>query len=310
METHLLRTFVTVARLGSFSAAAEELGYTQSAVSQQIAALEHDLGVVLLARRPVAPTAAGERLLEHAGPLLLRVQAARADVTRAIRPHGPVRLALTPLALPQLTPQPAATQPAAFQAATQPAAFQFVVPRGVAISVHVTDAEHAARLVASAEADLALVDGIAAPTDPLPAPATAPLHAQGVAEHPLVIALPAAHPLAGRPALDLADLVDALWIDAPQICGPLSRLRAASGLDGFRTGLHYTGCDTRTLLTLIAAGHGLAILPAGAAQHPHAVQGVPLAGPRLVHRVELLHGGHLPPGPAATLAEHLASALA
>ncbi|MFI6478724.1 LysR family transcriptional regulator [Nonomuraea sp. NPDC050663] len=287
METHLLRTFVTVARLSSFSAAAEELGYTQSAVSQQIAALEHDLGVVLLTRRPVAPTAAGERLLEHAGPLLLRVQAARADVTRATRPHGPVRLALTPLALPQ------------------PTASQALVPRGVAISVHVTDADHAARLVASAEADLALVDGIAAPTDPLPAPATAPLHAQGVAEHPLVIALPAAHPLAGRSALDLAGLIDALWIDAPQICGPLTRLRAASGLEGFRTGLHYSGCDTRTLLTLIAAGHGLAVLPAHLA--PHLPRAVPLAGPRLVHRVELLHG-HLPPGPAATLARHLSSA--
>ncbi len=57
-----------------------ELGYTQSAVSQHIAALEQDLGAPLLTRRPVAPTAAGERLLEHAGPLLLRLDAARADV--------------------------------------------------------------------------------------------------------------------------------------------------------------------------------------------------------------------------------------
>ncbi|WP_449066131.1 LysR family transcriptional regulator, partial [Planomonospora algeriensis] len=68
MDPHLLRTFVTVADLRSFSAAAERLGYTQSAVSQQIAALEADLGVALLGRRPVAPTPAGRRLLEHAGP--------------------------------------------------------------------------------------------------------------------------------------------------------------------------------------------------------------------------------------------------
>ncbi len=81
METHLLRTFVAVARLASFSAAAAELGYTQAAVSQQVAALENDLKTQLLSRRPVGPTEAGARLLEHAGPILLRLDAARADVT-------------------------------------------------------------------------------------------------------------------------------------------------------------------------------------------------------------------------------------
>lgn len=56
MDPHLLRTYVTVARLASFSEAARERGYTQSAVSQHIAALETDLGLPLLSRRPVAPT--------------------------------------------------------------------------------------------------------------------------------------------------------------------------------------------------------------------------------------------------------------
>src|SRR3569833_1699920 len=82
MDTHLLRTFVAVARRGSFSAAAVELGYTQSAVSQHVAALEGDLKTSLLSRRPVALTDAGARLLEHAEPLLLRLAAARADVAR------------------------------------------------------------------------------------------------------------------------------------------------------------------------------------------------------------------------------------
>lgn len=89
MDPHLLRTFTAVVRLASFSAAARELGYTQSAVSQHIAALESDLGVELLGRRPVAPTEAGTRLLEHAGPLLLRMAAARAEVVRAA--HSPRR---------------------------------------------------------------------------------------------------------------------------------------------------------------------------------------------------------------------------
>src|SRR5438445_180474 len=67
MDPRFLRTFATVTRLASFSAAARELGYTQSAVSQHIAALEGELGAPLLSRRPVAPTEAGARLLEHAG---------------------------------------------------------------------------------------------------------------------------------------------------------------------------------------------------------------------------------------------------
>src|SRR5580698_7634741 len=82
VEAQLLKTFVTVTRLGSFSAAAAELGYTQAAVSQQIAALENDLKTQLPTRRPVPPTETGARLLEHAEPILLRLDAARADVVR------------------------------------------------------------------------------------------------------------------------------------------------------------------------------------------------------------------------------------
>src|SRR6185312_16622557 len=99
VEAQLLRTFVAVARRGSFSAAAAELGYTQAAVSQQIAALENDLKAQLLNRRPVAPTEAGARLLEHAEPILLRLDAARADVARvASGPPSRLRLGATPLA--------------------------------------------------------------------------------------------------------------------------------------------------------------------------------------------------------------------
>src|SRR5580692_7419757 len=99
VEVQLLRTFVAVARLGSFSAAAIELGYTQAAISQQIAALEGDLKVPLLNRRPVTPTEAGARLLEHAEPILLRLDAARADVTRMTQaPPASLVVGVTPLA--------------------------------------------------------------------------------------------------------------------------------------------------------------------------------------------------------------------
>ena len=59
MDSRVLRTFVTVARCASFSAAADELSLTQAAVSQQIAALETELGASLLHRRPVVPPRPG-----------------------------------------------------------------------------------------------------------------------------------------------------------------------------------------------------------------------------------------------------------
>jgi len=79
-----LRTFAAIAELGSFSAAAEALDYTQSAVSHQIANLERTLGLRLLDRprgaRRVTLTPHGERLLAHAHALLERLEMAEADM--------------------------------------------------------------------------------------------------------------------------------------------------------------------------------------------------------------------------------------
>lgn len=280
MDPHLLRTYVTVARLASFSAAARDLGYTQSAVSQHVAALEQDLGAPLLTRRPVAPTAAGERLLEHAGPLLLRLEAARADVVRmAAAPAHGLTLATSPTAL-------------------TPAALAALPPAGVTLRVLARDAVPAA--VAAGTADLGLVDGLAAPSDPLPLPDVAPLTTYGVGEEPVGVLLPTAHPLARRAGLRLGDLADARWIDAPDTGLPLHRLRAANGGRGFRPALRYEGTDVRVLTALAAAGHGLALLPRSATAGAPGAVVVPLTGPRVVHRVELVHAG-TPTGAAGAL---------
>ncbi|MFE9674743.1 LysR family transcriptional regulator [Streptomyces sp. NPDC006259] len=275
MDPHLLRTYVTVARLASFSEAARDLGYTQSAVSQHIAALEQDLGAPLLTRRPVAPTAAGERLLEHAGPLLLRLAAARADVVRTAPDHG-LTLAASPTALTA-------------------AALAALPPAGVTLRVLARDEVPAA--VAAGTADLGLVDGLAAPSDPLPLPDVAPLTTYGVGEGPVGVLLPADHPLARRAALRLGDLADARWIDAPDTGLPLPQLRAANGGSGFRPALRYDGTDVRVLTALAAAGHGLTLLPRSAAAGAPGTATVPLGAPRLVHRVELVHLDGRGPGP-------------
>jgi DNA-binding transcriptional LysR family regulator len=88
-----------VADHGTFSAAAYELGYTQSAVSQQVASLERSLGAQLFERRggprPVRLTAVGSALVVHARAVVARLHAAQADVAALVAgEHGALRVGI------------------------------------------------------------------------------------------------------------------------------------------------------------------------------------------------------------------------
>ena len=291
MEAHLLRTFVAVAKLGSFSAAATELGYTQAAVSQQVAVLESDLKVRLLSRRPVEPTEAGARLLEHAEPILLRLDAARADVTRMTSaPAATLVVGITPLA--GATPALAAAL----------AELRERMPR-LDVTVQTGTRGGVALGVARGETDLALTDGLTAPGDPLTE--LAPVTATGIRQAGVVVILPAGHPLAGRRALRLPDLADSRWIEADRVAPPLAEVRRHAGVDGFRPAFRYDGADVLSLSRLAAAGHGLTLLPESAL--PAGVAAVSVTAPRVVHRVELIHGTLRESSPAAELAAILTS---
>ncbi|MET3426195.1 DNA-binding transcriptional LysR family regulator [Actinoplanes tereljensis] len=288
MDPHLLRTFLAVADTGSFSAAAERLRYTQSAVSQQIATLEADLGTSLFTRRPVAPTPAGERLRRHAALILVRLEAARADVARALAPPGRLVIGLTPLSWAA----PVATAIATIRAESAL----------LRTHVRVADRDKIVEAVAVGEHDLGLVDGFTAPNDPLrlPEPGAGGPRAVGVAESRAVVAVPRTHPLHGRSRVGLGDLADAYWIDAPEIA-PFTRLP----VDGLRASLRYDGCDATVLAGLVAAGHGLAVLPEPMVAAHDGLTGVPVD--RLVHRVELLSLRADEDGPAARLSALLSA---
>jgi DNA-binding transcriptional LysR family regulator len=287
VETQLLKTFATVARRGSFSAAAVELGYTQAAISQQIAALEYDLKVSLLNRRPVTPTEAGARLLEHAEPILLSLDAARADVTRMTRPPaatlvvGATPLAggspLLPLALSALRKR---------------------MPR-LDVTVQVGSRDRVLTSVARGDLDVGLTDGLTAPGDPLPEFAS--LTAVGISQVGVAVVLANDHPLAGRSGLRLTDLADARWIAACDAAVPLAEIRRLAGVEGFRPAFHYDGSDTMSLIRLAAAGHGLALLPEASLPET-GITAVRITAPRMVHRVELVHGTLRNGSPAAELA--------
>ena len=283
---------MAVARLGSFSAAATALGYTQAAVSQQIAALESDLKTQLLTRRPVAPTEAGARLLEHAEPILLRLDAARADVTRMTKaPAATLTIGVTPLA----------SATSALAAAL--AELRTRMPR-LEITVQTAARQQIAIAAARGELDLALTDGLTAPDDSLPE--QAPVTAIGLGEQNVGVVLPAGHPLAARRTLRLPDLTDARWIEAGNVAPPLAEIRRHAGTEGFKPAFRYTGTDTMTLISLAAAGHGLTLLPESLLSSRD-ITSVQIARPRLSHRVELIHAAIQKRSPAAALAAILSS---
>ena len=100
------RTYVEVCRIGSISAAAAELGYTQSAVSRQVAGLEREVGAVLLRRqvRGVSPTPEGEAFLRHARIVVHEADRALRAVTAACQTTPILRLGATPSLAAGLVP--------------------------------------------------------------------------------------------------------------------------------------------------------------------------------------------------------------
>ncbi|WP_189668101.1 LysR family transcriptional regulator [Promicromonospora soli] len=264
MDTRALLSLATVAETGSFSRAASALGFTQSAVSQHVAGLERTAGTPLLTRRPtVAPTPAGREFLRHARQILAHEQAARAAVARVTGrdEDTPVSMAVTP-------------------------GTEHLVPvAGLLAAVVVDDAAGAAAALSSGRADVAVVDGIAAPGDPLPGSGP-DLVVRVVTEAPIGVLLPASHPLAGRDAIDLTTLTDARWLDTTGTSCSTSDLASAARLR-LRRGTTYTGTSTDAVTSLVRAGHGLHAAPATGYAPPAGLAIVPLRAPRLVHRTEV-----------------------
>ena len=146
LDVKQLKVLKEVAALGSFSAAAESLSYTQPAISQQIAALERSAGSRLVDRtsRGVRLTDAGRALVEHAEAVLQRLAAAEAELEAIAGVRGGrVRLASFATAGASIAP------PAV-------AAFSQRHP-GVELSLLEAEPEEAVPLLKAAELEVALV---------------------------------------------------------------------------------------------------------------------------------------------------------
>ena len=238
-----LRVVQEVAARGSFTAAADALGYTQSAVSRQVAAMEDAAGAPLFERLPrgVRPTGAGTVLLRHAGALLDRVDAATLELAGLRdRLEGRLAVGAFPSALSVLVPRALARLRRAH-------------PAVVTSLREGTTPTHLRRLRAG-RLEIAVV----ALGPDLPYPLDG-LRGDVLLEGGLRVAVPADHRLAGRGTVGLGELEDEPWI-VGDAGGGDPQFGAWPGLPGTPR-IAYAVRDWPARLGLVAAGLGLAVVP-------------------------------------------------
>lgn len=263
-----LRTLEAVVRLGSFAAAAQELGYTQSAVSQQVAELERRVGTRVLARRPVRATEAGTVLLETETAISASMSRAATELAAlAEGTVGEVRLGAFISAASSVVP-PAL----AHLRSSHP---------GVHITLRELEQSETYALLFRGELDLAIT------FDYEHAPESAPngIRQNHLMNDPIMVVLPVGHPLAGADSVDPAEVPSDAWINTTVDVAGLTAPSEEDGSGGAHR-LDFEGQDFRTALNLVAAGLGVALLPRLLLPgSPPGVVVLPMSQPKLVRRL-------------------------
>jgi DNA-binding transcriptional LysR family regulator len=283
-----LRVFREVAECGTLTAAASALGYTQSAVSRQIAALEHVTGATLLdrGRDGVRLTAAGHVVLRRAVSVLAELDATARELAGLPAEGGTVRLGWFASAGAVLVPR----------------ALAAVRRRHPAITVTSREGSTPAlvRSLRAGTLDLAVLAAIP-PFRPFDTESP-PLQVFTLTERSLHVAVPATHPLASVSSVSVEDLRGQQWV-ASTAAGELG---VWPGLDE-RPVIAHVARDWLAKLNLVAAGAGITTVPATlAAAVPAGVVTKPVHGePR---RLVLARLPQPLTGPAAHLTDALRTA--
>ncbi len=240
-----LRVLREVAYRGSFSAAAEALSYTQSAVSQQISTLETEAGMPLLERHPrgVSLTAAGQTLVGHADGILARLEAADAALAAiAGLRGGRLRMASFPTAGATLMPLAIAT-------------FRSSYP-DVELMLAEGEPEEIAPRLRAGELDLALLFEFAGDTF-----LEEDMTRVELLEDPMYLALPREHALARRETVRLADLAAEPWVQTSRTSPCARHVVRSCHAAGFEPNVSFESDDYQTVQGLVAAGVGVALIP-------------------------------------------------
>src|SRR5690242_16432903 len=254
LDSRRLRVLCEVARQGSFSAAAAALGYTQPAVSRQIATLEAEVGAVLVRRVPAGAvlTDAGRLLVERGEAILARLADAETEL-RALAglEGGTLKLATFASAAASVVPIAVAR-------------FRERYP-AIELSITMGDPEESVPRLRAGELDLVLSH---APLETvgeagvLDMTAFADLEPVHLFDDPMYVAMPAGHRFAEVPRLRLADLAEEWWMLATTNSCPDARLfLRACHAAGFEPRLAFQNDDYSAILGFGAAGVGLALIP-------------------------------------------------
>src|SRR5439155_9806036 len=219
--------------------------YTQSAVSQQIAALEAQTDMKLLERHPrgVSLTAAGQTLVRHAEGILASLDAAEAALSAiAGLRGGRLRMASFPTAGATLMPLAIATFRASYP--------------DVALTLAEGEPEEIVPRLRVGELDLALLFDF-----DLEGPLQEGMTHVQLLEDPMYLALPREHPLAAKRSVRLEDLAGEAWIQTTSASPCARHVVRCCHAAGFEPRVTFESDDYQTVPGLVAAGVGVALIP-------------------------------------------------
>src|SRR4051812_27816193 len=262
VDLRRLRALRALADHGTLAAAADALHLTPSAVSQQLAALEREVGHRLLepSGRSVRLTPAAQALLEHAHALFAQLERLEGDLA-SDEPRGEVRIGGFPTALAGIL-APAGRRLRAAAPRVSPRVLEEETPQAVASLLR---RDH--DVILGMECSAA------------PQPGDARFHREELQDDALDAVLPTGHPLAGQARIDLASLAGETWIAPPVGWSCDEVLHAGCRAAGFTPQVAHRAGDWQAVLALVAAELGISLVPrlAQAAPRPGAVV-IPLSG--------------------------------
>ncbi len=246
LDVKRLNILREVASQNSFSAAADALYLSQSAVSQQIATLEREVGMRLLDRTREGPklTDAGRVLVSHAEAAIARLEEAERDLAAiAGLESGELRLASFPSASATVL-----TEAVSIFHRRHP---------GVRLTVADAEPEESLPRLRAGDIDLALTFDYPS----IPKVEERDLDRELVLTESMYVALPAEHPLAARATVPLAELSDMTWLcgSLPSTCGEV--VLAACRSAGFEPQVGFETDDYHVMQGFIVAGLGTTLLP-------------------------------------------------